>query len=202
MPDSLSTSPSLLARVRDPADADAWRQFVDLYGPLIYGLARRRGLQDADAADVTQEVLQAAARAAPRFDYDPARGRFRGWLFTVTCRQVAVSRDRLARAGAGSGDTAQWKRLEAEPARDDEAYWRRAADERVFAWAADRVKGQFAPATWRAFWLVAVEGRSGDDAARETGLSVGAVYVAKCRVLARLKEESRAADPEGDWCHE
>jgi len=83
MTTSPHTRPSLLVRIRDAADREAWRQFVELYAPLVYRFARRRGLQDADAADLTQDVLQAVARSSGRLEYDPRRGTFRGWLFTV-----------------------------------------------------------------------------------------------------------------------
>ena len=88
MSESLGTRPSLLVRIRDPGDREAWRQFVALYAPLIHRLARQRGLQDADAADLTQDVLRAVAMAAPGLVYDPSRGSFRGWLFTVTCHKI------------------------------------------------------------------------------------------------------------------
>src|SRR3954452_21808877 len=84
MTQSDATRPSLLVRIRDARDREAWGQFVEIYAPLVYDLARRRGLQDADAADLTQEVLRSVSSAIGRLDYDPARGTFRGWLFTVT----------------------------------------------------------------------------------------------------------------------
>jgi RNA polymerase sigma-70 factor (ECF subfamily) len=77
------TRPSLLVRLRDPRDGPAWAQFVEVYAPPVYGFARRQGLQDADAADLTQEVLQTVAAAIRRLDYDRGRGSFRGWLFSV-----------------------------------------------------------------------------------------------------------------------
>src|SRR3954452_4030470 len=83
MSDPPTTRPSLLLRLRDPRDQQAWTQFVDLYGPLVYGYDRKQGLQDADAADLMQTVLQAVSAAAGRWQFDPRRGTFRGWLFTI-----------------------------------------------------------------------------------------------------------------------
>src|SRR5262245_26403774 len=94
MSDPPSTRPSLLVRLRDVGDQDAWRQFVRLYAPVVYAYGRRRGLQDADAADLTQDVLRAVLAAAGRFAYDPRRGSFRGWLFTLAHHRL---HDLLAR---------------------------------------------------------------------------------------------------------
>src|SRR5947209_3674827 len=82
------TRASLLVRLRDPLDEAAWAEFIDLYTPLVYGYARKQGLQDADAADLTQEVLGALAGAVGRLEYDPHRGAFRNWLFTVVRRKL------------------------------------------------------------------------------------------------------------------
>src|SRR3954447_25293336 len=83
MADAPKTRPSLLLRIRDARDGAAWAQFVQVYAPLIYAYARKHGLQDADAADVTQESLGVVAGAVRGLDYDPRRGSFRGWLFAV-----------------------------------------------------------------------------------------------------------------------
>ena len=102
------TRPSLLVRLRDARDAQAWAQFVQVYAPLVYGFARRQGLQDADAADLTQEVLHTVARSISRLDYDPRRGSFRGWLFTVVRTRLSNFRDRWrTHPDRGSGDTDQ-----------------------------------------------------------------------------------------------
>ena len=187
-----ATRPSLLVRLRDRDDQEAWRLFVDLYGPLVYGLARRRGLQDADAADLTQEVCRSVAGAVRKLDYDPARGSFRAWLYTVARRHLCDFAERQRRHTAGTGDPDVQALLEGQPAPEAEAgEWERDYERRVFAWAAGRVREHFRENTWRAFWLTAMEGKSGEEAGRELGLSAGAVHVARSRVLARLKEEVR-----------
>jgi len=182
-----TTRPSLLLRVRDLADAAAWDEFVEIYAPLIHRYALRRGLQDADAADIVQEVLREFARCVPRFDYDPAAGRFRGWLHTLTRRAVArQSRQPAARplpAGSGeAGGPLETAEASAEQAFDDAEYQRA-----VFAWAARQVRSEVKPHTWTAFWLTAVDQITAAEAARRLGITVGSVYVSKNRVLRRLQ---------------
>jgi RNA polymerase sigma factor (sigma-70 family) len=181
------TRPSLLLRLRDAADAEAWNLFVDLYAPLVYGLYRRHGLQDADAADLTQDVFRSVAAAVRALDYDPRKGSFRGWLHTVARNRL---RDwRAKRCERGSGDSAVQQRLAEQPAPPEpDPDWDRDFRRRTFTWAAERVKHEFRDSTWQAFWLTAVEGNPGPAAAAALGMSLGAVQVAKSRVLARLKE--------------
>jgi len=190
MPDAPATRPSLLVRLRSAADTDAWREFVLLYAPLVYGLARQRGLQDADAADVTQEVFQTISAAVKNLEYDPRRGSFRGWLFTLTRNGLY---DFLARRGQrwqGSGDSGTQALLEGLPDRgEEEVFWDREYEQRVFAWATEQVRPRFKESTWQAFWQLAVEGKPGEAVAQALGMTVGAVYVARCRVQARLREE-------------
>jgi RNA polymerase sigma-70 factor (ECF subfamily) len=190
MGDALLTRASLLARLGDPLDRTAWRQFVELYGSLVYGFARRRGLQDADAADLTQEVFLAVARAAGRWHYDPRRGSFRGWLYAVTRKKIARFLQGRRHQPVGSGDSGAHQRLAEEPSPepDPEAAWEQEFQQQLFRLAAAQVQDSFAPTTWKAFWQTAVEGKSGAAVAAELGLSVGAVYVARSRVLARLTE--------------
>ena len=186
MDDAPATRHSLLVKLRDPADEPAWREFVELYRPLVFRLARGQGLQHADADDLCQDVFRAVGRAIERWEPDASRGRFRGWLFTVA-RNLALNR--LSRGkkhrGAGGDDNP----LAAVPAIDpsltaefDGEYRRR-----LFRWAADQVRDEFAAKTWQAFWATAVEERPAAAVAADLGLSVGAVYVAKSRVLARLR---------------
>jgi RNA polymerase sigma factor (sigma-70 family) len=190
MSDAPATRLSLLVRLCDARDDGAWEQFVELYAPLVYGFARKHGLQDADAADLTQDVLQAVSGGIRRLDYDPRRGSFRGWLFTVVRNKLRNFFAAQKRPGRGSGDSDAQQRLQELPAREDDqsAWWDQEYERRVFAWAAEQVRGSFSETTWRAFWRTAVEGQTGPQAARELSMSVAAVYLAKGRVMARLKE--------------
>src|SRR5436305_555111 len=178
---------SLLVRIRDRQDAGAWADFVAVYAPLVYGLARRHGLQDADAADLSQDVLRAVVQAAPRFAYDPARGSFRGWLFTVARNRI---RRRAVEGKKELPTEGSLESVEEQAAPDEaDAVWDREYQERLWQWAAEKVKGSFRPTTWQAFWRTAVEGRAPQEVAAELGMSPGAVYIARSRVLARLREQ-------------
>jgi RNA polymerase sigma-70 factor (ECF subfamily) len=198
MGETPSTRPSLLVRIRDARDGQAWAEFVDLYAPLVYGFGRRHGLQDADAADLTQEVLRAVAGAVPRLEYDPQRGSFRGWLFTVVRNKLRNFVAGRKKHGQGSGDSETRAWLEEQPAPKDEqaALWGQEYESRLFTWAAAQVRGGFEDRTWQAFWQTAVEGRSPKETAQDLGMTVGAVYIARSRVLARLREQIQQLQPE------
>jgi RNA polymerase sigma-70 factor (ECF subfamily) len=189
MDDGPATRHTLLVKLRDPGDAAAWAEFVALYQPLLYRLARTQGLQPADADDLCQDVFRAVGRTVEGWEPDLARGRFRGWLFTVA-RNLALNTLTRGKRHRGAGDTAAHAALNQVPAADPaltaefDAEYRR----RLFRWAADQVRDEFTPATWQAFWATAVEGRPPAAVAADLGLSVGAVYVAKSRVLARLRK--------------
>ncbi len=189
-----ATRASLLLRLRDPRDEAAWAQFVELYAPLVYGYLRKQGLQDADAADLCQDVLGAVAGAVGRLDYDPAKGAFRNWLFTAVRRKLWNWQAAQERRAQGTGDSATYRLLEQvqAPARE-EAEWQAECEDRVFAWACAQVRREVTDATWQAFWRTAIDGQPGKQAAAGLGLSVAAVYSARSRVLARLKELIQSA---------
>jgi RNA polymerase sigma-70 factor (ECF subfamily) len=189
-----ATRASLLVRLRDPHDAAAWGEFVDLYAPLLYGYLRKQGLQDADAVDLSQDVLQAVAGAVGRLEYDPARGAFRNWLFTVVRRKL--SNWRRAQRNRPDGDTGRESHriLKQLPAPEGaEAEWEAEWQQRLFAWACEQVRPDVTETTWQAFWRTAIDDQPGKQVAADLGLSVAAVYRARSRVLARLKELIRTA---------
>lgn len=176
-----TTSDTLLNQLRRAGSGAAWARFVHLYSRLIYSWLRNAGLQDSDAADVTQDVFVLLVRELPRFDYDRARS-FRGWLRTVTLNKW---RDHQKRRGlpidgaASVGDV---------PAADD-LLAEREYRAHLVARALELLRPEFRPETWAAFERHGVRGEPAADVARELNLSVGAVYAAKCRVLARLRAE-------------
>ena len=199
MDQSPPTRPSLLLRIRDHADREAWARFVEIYGPLIYGFARKQGLQDADAVDLMQDVLRSVSGAISRLEYDPNKGKFRGWLFTIVKNRLRNELKLQARRESGSGDSRVGAFLNTEPAEDDwESVWEVEHRQRVFAWASEQVQAEVENRTWQAFRQTAVDGRSGKEVAQELQMTVAAVYLAKSRVMARLKELVREAESEDD----
>ncbi|MCR4413134.1 MAG: sigma-70 family RNA polymerase sigma factor [Thermoguttaceae bacterium] len=196
MDDPDRTRQSLVARLRDPHDAEAWAEFVEIYSPLVYGTLRRRGLQDADAADVAQEVLRTVFRSMNEFQTRGRTGAFRAWLACIVRTRLADHADRRKRQTVGSGDTACQELLEDQPARDDdEELLEQEYRKCLFQWAAKQVRGEFHDSTWQAFWQTYVEGKESRHVAAALGMSVEAVYMARSRVLARLKKKT--AEVEG-----
>ena len=180
-PESSDTRPSLLIRIRDARDDESWRAFVEIYAPLVYRFARRKGLQDADAADVAQEVIAEVSRCIRSFEYQPERGRFRDWLGTVTRRKLSRFFEKLAR--------------DAVPAEADESHvivdsaWTDEFNARVLQVAMENARPHFETETWTAFERVWIEGEPASKVAIALGRSVDWVYVAKSRILSRLEAE-------------
>ena len=191
-PDARSTRPSLLLRIRDPGDAMSWHSFTEIYEPLIRGFCRGRGLQEADAADVGQEVLAQVAHSIRSFQYEPGRGRFRDWLGTVTRRKIArfvAARDRGDRAVGGEWADGHFEATES-PEADTE--WTSAFHDRILRVALARVRHDFEPTTWNAFERIWLDDCPAAETAAALGLTIDAVYAAKSRVLKRLREEAVA----------
>jgi RNA polymerase sigma-70 factor (ECF subfamily) len=181
---------SLLVRLRDAADERAWAEFVSIYEPAVYGFARKKGLQDADARDLCQEVMGSVARAIDRWDPDPCKGPFRAWLFRIA-RNLLINRAASERRHTrGSGESDIHDLLEQQPADEtaDSALFDVQYKRQLFQWAATMVRSEFTDATWHAFWKTAVDDRGIRDVADELGLTTGAVYIARSRVIAKLRE--------------
>jgi RNA polymerase sigma-70 factor (ECF subfamily) len=192
MNDSSSrTSVTLLEQLRQsPKDPDAWKRFESRYGPKILLWCRGWGLQDADANDVTQEVLLKLAQRMSAFEYDPARS-FRGWLHAVVRHAWAdwMSQPRR-RERCGSEDV--WQRLCTEPAADDlEKRIEEEFEQHVVAEAKKQVQARVEVTTWRAYALMAERGLSGAEVAAQLQIPEARVYKYKSRIQQMLQEEVR-----------
>jgi len=184
------TSITLLGRLqKDPQDRHAWSEFVQRYGRIIYGWCRHWNLQEADAEDVTQNVLLRLAEKMPSFVYDPSRS-FRAWLKTLTHHawsDFVTSRQNRDR---GSGNTETLQVLQTVEARADlEKQLDEAFDRELLEEAMTRVRERVAPQTWEPFRLTALEGLSGAEAAARIPMQVAQVFVARRRVQKMLQEE-------------
>jgi RNA polymerase sigma-70 factor (ECF subfamily) len=188
------TSETLIARVKDPADAAAWHDFVAIYRPVAYRMARRRGMQDADAHDVAQQVMLAVSRAIERWEAGPGRPPFRAWLATLSRNAVLNALSRR-RPDAGSGSPATLELLNEQAADDPQTTAELALESRreTLRWAAEQIREEFSEPIWRMFWETAVAGRAAGDVAAELGRTAGAVYMARFRVMQRLKEKVNEA---------
>jgi len=182
------TRASLILRLRDAADMAAWDEFTEIYAPVVFRLAQGRGLQAVDADDLVQEVLAAVARSIANWLEKEDRGKFRAWLFCIA-RNTAI--DFLTRRKHRSLVTGrdQAKYLEAIAADEDvssdfDIEYRR----EVFRWTSDCVREVVSESTWQAFWLTSVEDRSVHDVAEQLGQSVGSNYIARTRVMKRLRQ--------------
>jgi RNA polymerase sigma-70 factor (ECF subfamily) len=184
-----STRPSLLLRLRDAGDREAWQAFVDIYGPLIYRHSRRRGLQDADAADLTQEVLFQVSRSIQTFEYRPEQGRFRDWLGTVTENRIRTFWTRQAGAVRARGETEQVDRLAQVKAGEQDTQWTEEFNQHILHLALTRIQPHFEEHVWRAFELVWRDDHPPAQVAGDLGQGIDWVYMVKARVLKRLQEE-------------
>lgn len=185
------TRASLILRLRNRDDLDAWQQFAEIYQPLVFRLARRKGFQDSDAADVAQEVLLRVAGAVERFDPDAAKGSFRGWLFQIA-RNLMITflhKDQKRPIAGGPEQLVALVENQADPNSMESRLFDDEYERQVFAWATGRIRVLFQPATWDAFRRTAIEQESPTDVAADLEMTVGAVYIARSRVMKRLREE-------------
>ena len=188
----LATSPTLLGRLRDVEDDDAWERFYDLYSPLIVGFSRQQGCSCAQANDVLQETMMCAMRTLPSFAYDPVRGQFRSYLLRIVDSRIkdAYRRGKRLCLLADGGEAGE----EMDVAADSSAealgeQWDRLWDQNVLLHALTRVKKRVNRRTYRSFDLYVLEGWSVEDVCAETGVSPNTVYQHRARVVRMLRAE-------------
>jgi RNA polymerase sigma factor (sigma-70 family) len=186
---STTTRATLLDRLRDGADALAWDEFFARYWPTIYGFARHRGCSQHTAEEIVQDVMLKVFQQRDVYQYDPVRGRFRDWLGTVVRNKIAEHRRRPAnRLRALGGDSDVVIMQEAVEEEQPEAAWNAAFESSLLLALLDAVRRETSARTYLAFELVSLEGMSGSEAARITGLTRNAVYKACKRIVERLVE--------------
>ena len=186
--DTDATNPFLLVRIKDHEDTEAWNEFIETYRPLVRGYCVNRGIQSADADDIAQEVMKSVSQSISTFEYDSRKGRFRSWLFAVARSKVSNHVRSRERQPQTSGGTEMMRRVEAEPAPEDSVLWDEEFEQLTLQKACESIRKEFSATTWMAFWATAMEHRSGEAVARDYGMTLSAVYTARSRVTARMKE--------------
>ena len=193
------TRQSLLIRLQSQS-SQAWGEFLEIYEQAILNYSRSRGLQEADARDVTQEVLSAVTRKIESWDPNRSRGTFRGWLLRVA-RNMAVDRIiKQSKQAAASGDSRVAQMLSETP-RTPEAESDAFLSEyrrKVFHVAAKRIRPEVNDRSWKSFWLTTIEGQKPEEVAAQLNTSVGSVYAAKFRIVSRLREIVSRLDETSD----
>jgi RNA polymerase sigma-70 factor (ECF subfamily) len=193
-----TTRASLLLRLRDSQNQEAWVEFVALYESVVYRLLRKSGLQDADCHELMQEFFLSVSRNIERWDPATERGSFRGWLRRVTRNLVINWLKRRHRQEVPAGGSAPWEMFENIPANAEREsnVFDRELRRAMFHRASELVRIEISASAWMAFWETTVAGLSPSVAGQKLGMSAGAVRVAKCRVIARLREIVTAMESE------
>lgn len=188
-----STTRSLIIGLKEN-ESDAWDRLVFLYSPLVYHWCQKHDLASDDIPDVVQEVFKSVSQNIDRFRKERPKDTFRGWLRVITRSKAMDHFRRQGKEARGEGGTVALERIAAIPAPTESLSRNENEEDReahsiLFKRALELIQNDFRESTWRAFWLVVVDGRPPADVADELGISPGAVRVAKCRVLQRLRME-------------
>ncbi len=190
---AFQTRESLLLRMKEGEDGNAWREFYEIYGRLIFGYSLHFDLSHAEAEDVVQEVCIKVFRQIVRFDYSPERGRFRGWLKTITRNAVIDYLRRKQRRKQTSEDYQLHveQELERQQKVDDEI-WQSEWEKALFESALERVRVRVGEESYRIFRLYVLDNQSAQDVAHSTTLDANAIYATKHRMMKYLREEVTA----------
>jgi RNA polymerase sigma-70 factor (ECF subfamily) len=188
----------LLERVRDRTDAAAWVEFVDVFEPVLRAFVRRNGVAAADVPDVVQDIFARLVPALARFEFDPSRGRFRTWLWRITCN--AATNWRRKRASRSRAEAVWCSRQSADAAGANARESRELVRFRqILDQVLAEVRETTSPATWACFEGRVLRDRPAAEVATELGVSANAVYVNACRVRARVREQSIHHPLPVDW---
>lgn len=187
------TRHSLIQRLQDGGDDAAWEEFASIYRPIIVRIALRKQLQFDDAEDLAQQVLLLVLKNIGKWKADPARARFRTWLQTVVRNATMNALSRRPKDQA-SGGTTSLQQLHHRPDKADSLWFDLEWQRETLRWVAQQVRGEFESTTWTAFWDTAIEQLSAQEVAKRIGKSVGAVYIARSRVMQRIKQRIAELD--------
>ena len=189
MPEFPETSHSLIDRVKNVGDGTAWLEFLGIYQPVVYRMARRRGMQDADAHDVMQQVFTSIARSLDRWTAADDQPPFRAWLTTIARNAISTTLTRRPRDLA-TGTSSVAELLAGQPsAEQTDSEIIIESRREIVRWAAEQIRSEFTEQTWDIFWKTAMQEVSVAEMSKLSGRSAGAIYVARHRVLTRLKEK-------------
>ncbi len=192
----LHTRETLLLRLRDSADDASWAEFAEIYTPLMYAYCQKRELRREDIADIVQEVMRSVSLALKGFDYDPQKGKFKGWLFTSLRHAIGNHFRKAAKRPMTVNETRMVEMIENVPDPRESDDWELDYQRQLLAWAVEKIKPEFSPRIWCAFEQTAIKGRAPDEVADELEMTKGALAVAKHRVTQRLKEKAESVDAE------
>ena len=198
MNDFPDTSASLITRIQDPGNAAAWKEFEQTYRPVIFRIARAKGMQYADAFDLVQQVLMSVAMAIPNYESSESGPPFRNWLSRIT-RNAALKALTRRTYDRADGGTKVNEFLSAVPSSNDETEAMLIQEYRreIFLRAAERVRREVNPKTWLAFEWTVIQNQPVDRVGEKLALSVGNIYAARSRVMKRLKEAVSRLDETG-----
>ncbi len=188
MDNSPKTRYSLIGQLHDLQNVDAWNEFASIYQPLIFRICRQRGLQHADATDVTQNVMTRVAKAIDQFDGHQDGATFRGWLYRVTRNMVIDFFRQSENRNTAGAKTGILELLEQEPSEAESKEFRAEFQRQIFSIVANQVRNEVQPKTWQAFWRTEMDHQPAAKVATELNMNAGAVYVARSRVIARLRK--------------
>lgn len=189
MSDFPETNHSLIARGQDLGDGASWAEFLGIYQPVVYRMARRRHLQEADAHDVAQQVFLSIAKSIERWEPGVGQPPFRAWLTTIARNAITKALIRRPHDQAtGTTSVAELLAAQPEPEATASEFLAEARRE-IIRWATEQIRAEFSDEIWKLFQWTAIEGVSIAQVAESSGRSVGSIYVARFRVVTRLKEK-------------
>ena len=194
MENEIDTRATLLLKLRNRSDQASWNEFVEIYTPLLFAYCQKRALQNSDSADIVQNVFLSVTKALQTFEYNPEKGRFKAWLFTVLRNAINSHYRKQNRTPAPASDSFVLEKLEATPSEEEQEVWERDYQLRLLHWAMEKIEPEFSPRSWQIFQRAAIDEHSPEDIAQDLGMTKNAVSVQKFRVMQRLRQKLQSID--------